>query len=550
MGFRLRIRLLPNSVAAATVLFFNALNGCDGAERTVLSPPAVIASPAPSMTSSAEPASDCMAQWTHTLGETRVEDSAGLGANRARLLSRAKAEPILFLSEPHAAKSESASVRDYRRHLAEATRHWDALNFVLRRFVARPDIGRQVLLKDGYLYAKHPHMAYAFEQLVQPEHLFDTPRIWVQRGHQTLWAKRDAKGLYYYESTSAAEPQRVNLLHLDRIGSGAPSPPLHVDLRELRDRLHFDRVSVEHQSQSRVLATLHFGPHAVRAVLLVEGARLRVQCEEAGTAELRRSRQQAQQRAQALTLLQWAMHDQVVDALPFDEPRKEQGNEDGVLRHRWERAYFKGRGSFRFGEIDYEVFNRAGNPRPPQVCVDFLSDTFERASGTWWTGRTRPRRRLAGRLDLGTFPLLKTRRVPDLLKFAESKPEWFEVHSVPPEQRIPFRRRNRFFKHLREGPAGYQRGDIVVVRGYTPSDREHMHYHSFFIYETDPISGVPVAIVGNAGYPHIWSFEGEARRAPDRSVWHRLRPKLPLLKQVLGATEVTRGPAPLVEEAL
>ena len=81
-------------------------------------------------------------------------------------------------------------------------------------------------------------------------------------------------------------------------------------------------------------------------------------------------------------------------------------------------------------------------------------------------------------------------------------------------------------------------GDIVMIRGYTSFERrwerQVMHYHSFFIYERDPVSGMPIALVGNPGRPSIrtWLFEG--LRTPKRSIWYRVRPRLEWLEDALG----------------
>jgi hypothetical protein len=79
----------------------------------------------------------------------------------------------------------------------------------------------------------------------------------------------------------------------------------------------------------------------------------------------------------------------------------------------------------------------------------------------------------------------------------------------------------------------FQPGDIVVIRGRTPWDAKEMHYHSFFVYENDPISGLPLALVGNAGRPSVRYWEVEARRTPEREVWHRVRPSTRWLKSII-----------------
>jgi hypothetical protein len=184
------------------------------------------------------------------------------------------------------------------------------------------------------------------------------------------------------------------------------------------------------------------------------------------------------------------------------------------------------------------------------VCVDFITDTLERASGSWFAPRTEERQRRVGTLELTRFEALELRRVPNLIGFTEERTDWFDVATTEPRARIPLGRRERFFADLAQGTP-FRTGDVVVVRGVTVDDADHHHYHSFFIYETDPLSGVPIAIIGNSGYAHVWSLEDESRRAPDRTVWHRIRLRQALLEIIAKASvPIPEAPTSLVEEKL
>jgi hypothetical protein len=73
-----------------------------------------------------------------------------------------------------------------------------------------------------------------------------------------------------------------------------------------------------------------------------------------------------------------------------------------------------------------------------------------------------------------------------------------------------------------------------------------MHYHSFFLYERDPITGFPLVLVGNAGRPSLRVWDTEARRTPKRSIWYRIRPRLHWLESVVDSKLGADGtPAPL-----
>src|SRR5690606_36471701 len=117
------------------------------------------------------------------------------------------------------------------------------------------------------------------------------------------------------------------------------------------------------------------------------------------------------------------MVDQVNEKLPFDEPLTEYGQQDGQLRRRWLAAYLAGKNSYEFQGDKYYVFGQSGMPLVPQVCVDFIFDTFERASGTWWRPRGSARERVLGKLDLHTLSDETRRRGTGFVEFATSNPE-------------------------------------------------------------------------------------------------------------------------------
>ena len=94
----------------------------------------------------------------------------------------------------------------------------------------------------------------------------------------------------------------------------------------------------------------------------------------------------------------------------------------------------------------------------------------------------------------------------------------------------------------------------AIDRGYAPWDKPWkpriMHFHSFFVYEGDPISGMPIALAGNPGRPLLQTWQFEAFRTPDRSIWYRIRPKLDWLERVVSTDDdsLPPGPPPLTAE--
>jgi hypothetical protein len=114
------------------------------------------------------------------------------------------------------------------------------------------------------------------------------------------------------------------------------------------------------------------------------------------------------------------------------------------------------------------------------------------------------------------------RSVERFVDFARIHREAFDVYDPPPEARVPFRQRAQFFAALYAARAQYRQGDIVAILG--PRDDEKLHYHSFIIVGSDPLSGLPTELAANAGRPRIRSWEGELSNAPRRSIFARVRP--------------------------
>jgi hypothetical protein len=68
-------------------------------------------------------------------------------------------------------------------------------------------------------------------------------------------------------------------------------------------------------------------------------------------------------------------------------------------------------------------------------------------------------------------------------------------------------------------------GDIVLIAGCVPWDPlPNVHYHAFFVFESDPLTGMPLAIAGNAGRPRLSTWGFEMLRTPNRTLRYRLRP--------------------------
>lgn len=496
----------------------------------------------------------CLARRDEVMSQAGLPGTPELEEKRIELLVRVKAEPTVFVRRPEFDPDVPKATARLREGFETTKFPSNFLSKLANGFVIHPENGRAMLLREGYLYAEDFIKAQALMQRLGAQHLFSDERIWIQRGESVYHARRTPARKYVFED-GPLQGKEAYLLMFDRLGTGTPPPPLHRDFRSLRYRLHFDRADVVHMTESHVVADLHYGGMSIPTVLKSEGARLEVECEAVppeAAHDLSLYRDRGQRKQRVVQALRSAMLAQIDEQLPFDEPYREWGQQDGVLRYKWRDAYFSGQSKFDLNDDTYYVYDPEGHPKVPQVCVDFLTDTLERASGTWWQPKDKTPQRVVGNLNLNTLALENhgLRRVPGFVELARSKPEWFDVYDTPPEEQIPFWRHEEFYAYVFRNAHRFVPGDIVVIRGYTNFERKWeqrvMHYHSFFIYESDPITAMPIAIVGNAGRPELRVWDTEARRTPRRAIWHRLRPSLYWLEKNVDPKMVLEAiPAPL-----
>jgi hypothetical protein len=382
--------------------------------------------------------------------------------------------------------------------------------------------------------------------------LFRAPRIVVQRGADRTLARRRPDGDYEYaEGPDLGE--RVRLWLFDRVWIEGEelAGSAHFALRALQLRLGFDQLEIRRMTRRGILADARYGATWVPTALRAEGELLSPSCElvapaarelVAGARSLAARRERVNERVRA------AITQQVSEALPFDEPKTEDGQQDGKLRPEWRTAYRTGQDRFTFNDDRYFVFDAEGRPRVPQVCIDFITDTLERASGTWWKNRRDGRERVLGKLRFDELGIDNHRSVERFLVFAAARPDWFDVYDLRPEERVPFRDRARFYGELYRHRDRYIEGDIVTILGLR--DDEKLHYHSFFVFDADPVTGMPVQVAANAGQPRIRSIENELSNAPRRSILSRIRPRLPWLESIIdvapsaAAEELPGSPVP------
>jgi hypothetical protein len=478
----------------------------------------------------------CDPEIARALATPALAGAPDFEARRAETFARAKADPVLFVREPtfQAATPEGDRLRQSVALAAEPVK---ALYEIYPALTKRRDMAREVVLTDGYLYARSPWLAAALANLVKPEDLFQDDTVWILRGKTALRLERrlSKAGPYYVYADGAEAGQRVKLFLLDRIARnrGELFPALHRDVLTVAQDLGFREMRVLHLSEEYVVADLRYGDKWVTSLFAASGPELSLSCESipagAGAAIAER-RREALRRERVLERLRAVMRDQVAEALPFDEPKTEFGQEDGKLRQHWNWAYRYGQTKFEFNEDQYRVFDASGRPRVPQVCIDFVTDTFERAGGSWYRPRGATRERVPGTLDFSGLGIDNERSVERFVEFAKAHPDWFEVFELPKEEHVPYAKRADFFAHLYEHRERYRPGDIVTIYGLRDDDK--MHYHSFFVYESDPVTGSPSLVAANAGRPRIRPWEAEMTTAPQRSIRTRIRPRLEWLERV------------------
>lgn len=456
---------------------------------------------------------ECHARLAQITGETGLPGAPRFEENRAEILGRARGEPMVLIREP-AAPPDGPKPGFSRVKQLEARHRFDKKAL------------RTALLREGYVYSVDPHEALALVNLLDLTELFDEPVIYLERGEKVFELTR-SKGRF--PTYRYADGSQAGLLLGDRVAveRNELAKPLHRDLRALGRRLGFDRARIQKRTEAALVAELRFGGRWVRTLLEADGARLDLGCFDAPAAERKLVREWMDadaRRRTALDKLHAAIDQQVAEALPFDRPRDEKTAEkDGQLRPEWRWAYLHGQGFFSHEQVSYPVFDGRGRPMPPQMCVDFVLDSFERAAGTWFSPQGPDTRRIVGTLDLDQQGIKNRRSVLAFEQFARESPDLFEHRRLQPEERIPFGERSRFFAFLLAQADRFRPGDVVAIQGRKADGL--IHQHAILIEDTDPVTGFPDALADQMKRPRRRTWEGIMAEAPLRSLLFHVRPK-------------------------
>jgi hypothetical protein len=497
--------------------------------------------PAPSAVASAAPAIDaaaidpdraaCRAKIALISSLAELPGAPGFDARRVEILGRARGEPMVFAREPALTRDEELPVAWLAsRRAFEKGSPGVRVGKLRARHRGEPEALRALLLREGYAYSPEPLDALEIVSSIRLADLFAEEEIWLQRGSDTRRLRREEKRreIVYRYVDGRLQGRAADLLFGDRVAVRAEdlAAPLHRDLRALADAEGFDRAAIERRTEAGLLAELRFADQRVRALLPSDGAALRLECldaDSAARAAVKAFRDADAPRRRALEKLHDVVTQALGEAFRFDRPEGETSpDRDGALRPLWASAYLSGRSSFELDGARYDVFDSAGNAWPPEVCVDFVLDTFERTSGTWFRPRGAPLGRERGRLDFNDAGNANRRGVIAFGTFAEAQPSLFTVRRFAGKERIEFRERSRYFQFLTDHADEVRPGDVIAIHGLKRDER--IHQHAILVEYADPITGFPSGLADQMKRPRRRTWEGIMAEAPLRSLLYRARP--------------------------
>lgn len=437
-----------------------------------------------------------------------------------RIVLKTRLVPVLYATAP--APPADPRAAEIRRRLDGAGAFAER---VLRQELkaARGDraLLRGALLRGDTLFSADPDVASALVKVLGLPDLFDDEVVFRDRGEGVERLTRAAE--VYVDGSGA----RADLLLNDRLARAEAelSSLRSFALGAVRAVTGAERVTPVIVGADRAAVRLAYASGwSTGAILSREGTRTVVECVEGEPSRVVAERERAGALREWRGRVRAAAARMVAERPGFDEPSDEiEGEqEDGVLRSEWLKAYQRYERSFFYREHEYPVFDRRGNPIPPEVCIDFVFDVWERASGTWFEPRGRRPRRTAGALDFAVFPGLWRRHIPSILEFAARGGPPLLRHDLPPRDVAPLRSFGAMADALARNGGAFQEGDVLVIHGLREEDGEE-HYHAVLVLDADPLTGLPMVVADNAGRPRIRPLVSAMRSAPRRAVKHRLR---------------------------
>jgi hypothetical protein len=384
-------------------------------------------------------------------------------------------------------------------------------------------LSKKLSLHGGYLYTHDPRKARDWHRKLRLENVSEAPELWLRRGDTVHKLTRAAK--VYRHSGGPLDGERAKLLLFDQLAATRETlpQPAAFDLDAARPWLGVRQYTVEKLTAREVTGTARLANgKAVSFVAAHDGAQTRVWVWSDSSEALQAAIAESRALLGAQLAILEAADAMVAEDLRFDEPKTEFGQQDGLLRQEWWRAYRQGRDQYEVNGDTYPVFGPGGHAAVPQVCIDFVVDAIDRAGGSWFGRRGEPRRRSTGRIELRAWPNYRSRSVADTARLARENPQMWEIYTVPEPERAPFRETQRFRQGI--GRLGeIQPADIFVIYGLRKDGRNH--YHAYLVHRVDPLLGLPVDFVDNAGTARVRVMDDIMKAAPRRYILHKMRLK-------------------------
>lgn len=441
-------------------------------------------------------------------------------AGLPEVLVHARIDPVLFLRWPDVVE-RGDEARLTREALASASRPSRALRELVEAHRDNPAFLREVVLSDGYLFAREPRLARALSAEVDLDALFDAPTIFRARDGVVEELVRGEDGYV------GVDGRRATLRLNDRVADelDALAQPLGLDLEVVRAQTGALRTIPTGLGADAAAFRLHFPDGTERAGLAeLRDGRTEVVCVGGDLDTLEGSLAHARAFAARTARLEEAARTMVRQRVRFDEPVNEPEGvqEDGQLRRAWRRAYFAGQDEYVYRDVAYPVYDREGAARPPQVCIDFVFDSYARALGSFYRGEDARPGREAGELDLEHVPGLPRRSISQLVSYANGEDSIVDRYDVPRRQRVALQEGRAYARAIAGFADEVRAGDVLVIHGLRLQDG-NLHYHAVLVLRTEPMTGVPMVVADNQGRPRFRTLAGAMRAAPLRSVKHRLR---------------------------
>ncbi|MBH25114.1 MAG: hypothetical protein CMH57_11795 [Myxococcales bacterium] len=466
----------------------------------------------------------------------------------------ARLTPLLFGKTPPLNETQLRYFRENPRAAREAhaiwseegRSQWTKIRSLVGRYTKRdPAHLRRVLLRSGYLFVEEPFTAQMMFRRLRLDHLFseEDTEIFLRRGAVTHRLERRDDDYVYTEGPRKGV--RASLLVFDRVATDPRelSGEYAWDIDRLRRPLALRSFAVQGLSADRLTGQASLrGGDTFKATAFVKEERTvlaLVVPPERRQAVLDQVRVDRRDAAIMEGILQSG--EQMVDErLRFDEPRTEEGQQDGLLREVWKRAYSSKRRGYVVNGDYYPVYDRQGRPYVPQVCVDFIMDSPERWSGRWWRPKGDEPGRTEGFLDF-TDLVTHRRRVKALLEFAREHPDKADLLHFDEGRRAPYRDKEGFYAMVSGMRGEVFEGDVLVIYGLRDDGRNH--YHSFYVHTTDPMSNTPILLMANAGMARLQVWHDVMKSAPRRAIHYRLRFRPDWIDKQREAFEVERAEA-------